>query len=422
MPRKPKTPPLVCAYFVWRLFRREGVYYADGRGGKHNLGKHSLGTRDPSEAITRLKALDLHMAIKLGLAKPESAKPATTISIDEGWQAYSDYCSRSPVMGGVSAGTRKRYRAVRDKHSRFCAQQGIDDWNHFDKAALEKYGNWLTKKYAYRTVYLELTLLKSVNSWLIQNKTLPADAKLVYPLSKPQGTDTYCYTREEVAAMIKHCQATPKLSWLAVVIVALAHLGVRIGELAGLRWADVDLESNVVTVADERASRRKKLAGTARTTKGKRSRRIPLHPRLREVLVKLPRAADGRVFHSERGGRLRPNNVLHVFIRDVIEKLKGRFPAPSGETGFEHGRLHSFRHFFVSQAFLGGASEGEIREWVGHADSKMVEHYRHLGQKDAQRRMEQISFVDLDAKEQERPGQKEEPAQNPASATARGNR
>jgi hypothetical protein len=56
--------------------------------------------------------------------------------------------------------------------------------------------------------------------------------------------------------------------------------------------------------------------------------------------------------------------VLHVFIRDVIEKLNGRFPAPSGETGFEHGRLHSFRQFFVSQAFLGGALEGEIRESV----------------------------------------------------------
>jgi integrase len=111
------------------------------------------------------------------------------------------------------------------------------------------------------------------------------------------------------------------------------------------------------------------------------------------------------VFHAERGGRLRPNNVLHVFVRNVIEKLKEKFPTPPGETGFEHGRLHSFRHFFVSQAFLGGASEGEIREWVGHADSKMLEHYRHLGRKDALRRMEQINFVDLDANEQDHSGQ-----------------
>jgi integrase len=411
MPRKPSQHPIVCEFFKWILFRRDGVFYADARGGKYKLGKHSLGTRDPDDAIARLKALDLHVAIKLGLAKPEAAKPTETTSITDGWQAFTDYCDRSPVLGGVSANTSKRYRAVRDKHTKFCAQHGITKWAEFDKAALERYGNWVSRKFAYRTSYFELTLLKSVNGWLIENKKLPADAKLVYPLSKPQGTDTYCYTREEVAAMVKHCQAKPKLGWLAGVIVALAHLGVRIGELAGLRWTDVDLVANMVTVADERASRRKKLAGTARTTKGKRSRKIPIHPRLRELLTKTPRANDGRVFHSERGARLRPNNVLHVFIRDVIKPLMEKFPTVDGETGFEHGRLHSFRHFFVSQAFLGGASEGEIREWVGHADSKMVEHYRHLGRKDALRRMEQLTFVDQDASEQGRPGQQESPAQ-----------
>ncbi len=405
MPRKPTHPPIACEHFTWNLFQRDGVFYADARGGKYRLGKHSLGTRDRDEAVERLKTLDLHKAIELGLAKPEVAKPAATTSIADGWQVFMDYCDRSPVLGGVSAATSKRYRAVRDKHTEFCARHGIAAWSEFDKSTLEKYGTWLTKKFAYRTVYLELTLLKSVVSWLIANKKLSADAKIEYPLSKPEGTDTYCYTREQVSAMIKHCQAILKLGWLANVIIALAHLGVRIGELAGLRWSDVDLEHNVITVADERASRRKRLAGTARTTKGKRLRKIPIHPRLQELLVKLLRAADGRVFHAERAGQLRPRNVLAAFIQDVITPLKNQFPIPQGETGVEHGRLHSFRHFFVSQAFLGGASEGEIREWVGHADSKMVEHYRHLGRKDALWRMGRINFVDLDANEQERPGQ-----------------
>jgi integrase len=205
--------------------------------------------------------------------------------------------------------------------------------------------------------------------------------------------------------MIQHCRNTPDLGWLADVVLALAHLGVRIGELAGLRWPDVDMANNVITVADERASRRKRLAGTMRTTKGKRSRKIPIHPQLREMLVKMAKGTDGRVFHAPRGGQLRPRNVLMVFIRDVIDKLKDQFSTPPGEIGFEHGRLHSFRHFFVSQCFLGGASEGEIREWVGHASSKMVEHYRHLGRKHAVAKMEKIKFVDLDAKEQGRPGQ-----------------
>lgn len=411
MPRKPSHPPIACEFLTWNLFRRAGVFYADARGGKCKLGKHSLGTRDRDEAIERLKQLDLRKAIELGLAKPDAAKPIAITSITGGWQIYLEYSGRSPVLGGVSSGTLKRYRAVRDKHIKFCGRHGITTWSAVDKAALEKYGNWLSKKYAYRTTYFELTLLKSVNAWLIHNKKLPADAKIEYSLSKAVGTDTYCYSRQELAAIIQHCAATPNLGWLHDAIVALAHLGMRIGELAGLRWSDVDLVNNVITVADERASRRKQLARTARTTKGKRSRQIPIHPTLRELLSGMNRGSDGRVFHAERGGPLRPNNTLHVFIRDVIKPLKKKFPTPEGENGFEYGRLHSFRHFFVSQAFLGGASEGEIREWVGHADSKMVEHYRHLGRKDALRRMERINFVHLDADEQERPGLTEQPAQ-----------
>jgi integrase len=295
--------------------------------------------------------------------------------------------------------TVQRYSAVRDKHVKFCSRHGIAGWNDFDKRMIEKYGNWLGRQYADRTVHLEVTLLKSVNTWLIGEKKLPAECKIDYSFSKPEGTDTYCYSAKEVSAMVNHCMAIPHLVWLGHVIIALAHLGVRIGELAGLRWSDVDLGANVIRIADERASRRKTRRGTARTTKGKRSRVIPIHPRLRKLLMKLPRKPDGRVFHAQRGGILRRNNVRDMFIRDVIEPLKDKFPTPPDEIGFEHGRIHSFRHFFCSQAFLGGASESEIREWLGHRDSKMVEHYRHLRNEDAQRKMEQIDFIGEDGDE-----------------------
>jgi integrase len=130
-----------------------------------------------------------------------------------------------------------------------------------------------------------------------------------------------------------------------------------------------------------------------RTTKGRRSRAIPIHPDLRKLLATIPRKTDGYVLHAAKGGRLHARNVLEAFIDGVIEPLKKTFPTLDGDVGFEHGRLHSFRHFFTSQAFLGGASEGEIREWLGHADSRMVEHYRHLRSEDAQRKMSQVDFL-----------------------------
>jgi integrase len=192
--------------------------------------------------------------------------------------------------------------------------------------------------------------------------------------------------------MVAHCETTPDLRWLADVIVALATTGLRIGELVDLRWSDVDLVRGVLSVRDNRHSARHRAVGGIRTNKGRRTRRVPVHTRLRAVLEKLPRRPDGRVFGGPRGGRLKADTVLLVLKRDVLGPLKGRFPTPKDDLGFDC-RLHSFRHFFVSEAFLGGASEGEVREWVGHTESRIVERYRHLRNEDARRKMDGIDFL-----------------------------
>lgn len=392
MPRKPKTAPIVCEHFVWRLFRRDGVYYADGRGG-HKLGKHSLGTRDREEALANLRALDRQKAVELGIASV--VPPASeSVSIEHGWTDFLSHCGRPQVLGGVSPGSLKRYRAVRDKHVTFCRQQRIAGWEQITRAHLERYGKHLHgKDYADRTIHLELVTVKSALDWLIGEKRVAETCRFRLSLSKPQGTDTYCYQPAEVHAMIERCRSQPALAWLADVILALACTGFRISELASLRTSDIDLASNTIRLTDERSSARRRKTGAVRTTKGRRSRTVPIHPLLRSVLEQMPQHSDGRLFHGPRGGKLKPDTVRRILIRDVLEPLKKRFPTPPGEIGFEHGRLHSFRHYFVSQAFLSGASEGEIQEWVGHQDSKMVAHYRHLRNEDSQRKMQRIQIL-----------------------------
>ena len=142
----------------------------------------------------------------------------------------------------------------------------------------------------------------------------------------------------------------------------LAHPGLRIGEFPGaadLRWSDLDFERGMITLPDNRHSGRVKNTNGLRTTKSGRSRRVPIHPDLRTVLAVLERSADGRVLHGPRGGKLKPDTARRAFVSEIIEPLRDRFPTPEGETGFEGARFHSFRHFFVSQTFLGGAFEGE---------------------------------------------------------------
>lgn len=382
-------------FFAWNLFRRDGVWYADGRNNMPNLGKHSLGTRDREAALRAVHELDRRKAVDQGIVRSLPEGRQGVVSIVDGWRWYLDEHAAAPeVMGGTTEKTRKRYRAVRDKYQKFCLAKGIQSWQEMEKASVVRYGRWLTDQgYGDATLYLECTLLQQVVKWLVEEKkALPESCRIHLPLRRSFETTTHCYTRAQVQAMLDLCRAAPELHWLADVIVALATTGMRIGELADLRWSDVDLDAGVITLADTRHSGKAKKLNAVRTTKGRRSRRVDVHRQLRWVLERLPRRADGRVLGGARGGRIDPDKVLTSLKRNLLGPLKHKFPTPPGEIGFEHAGVHSFRHYFVTEAFAGGASETEVMDWVGHRDSRIVRRYRHLRGNVSRQRMEGLSF------------------------------
>jgi integrase len=178
------------------------------------------------------------------------------------------------------------------------------------------------------------------------------------------GTDTYCYRPAEVDAIVKYCGQHAGLIWLGNVVTALASTGVRISELAALRWSAVDSDFHTLQIVDER-HRRRRSRGEVRTTKTGQSRAFLVHADLRRVLDTLPQSADGWIFHGPLGGRLKADVVRRALVRDILEKLRERFPTRPGEMGFIDGRLHSFRHFFCSQCAQGGVAEHVVMSWLG---------------------------------------------------------
>jgi hypothetical protein len=231
MPRAPKYKPICCQYFTWRLFQRDGVWYADGRAAQHDLGKHSLGTRDHQQALADLRQLDAQIAIQQGRATPETVVLPEDISIGDGWRLYLENCGRSQGMGGVAPTSLQRYQSIRDKHLPWCRSKGIETWRQFDRKTFEKYGDWMFKNYAYRTCYTDLTQIKSVVKWLIDEQRLPEGSRIVYKLQKPEGSDTYCPRPVEVRAMIDLCLARPGWSgW------GMCCSGWRIWESASASW------------------------------------------------------------------------------------------------------------------------------------------------------------------------------------------
>jgi hypothetical protein len=172
--------------------------------------------------------------------------------------------------------------------------------------------------------------------------------------------------------MLDFCAAQDGLEWLGNVIVALACTGLRISELAGMRWSDVDLEQGILSLTDE--TNVATSGSDHRQLKTGRGRSFPIHENLLSILRRLPRRST-TVLLGPRSGRLKPDTVCRLLARDVLTPLADKVPTPEGQRGFLDGRLHSFRHYFCSTCANRGVAEQMLMTWLGHRDSEMVRHY-----------------------------------------------
>ena len=190
MPKKRKNDQVKCSYFLWRLISRHGVWYADGRTNIPNAGRHSLNTRDKKQAIELLSELDRVRAVEVGLA-PKTILPmakGTPLTLEGGRRLYETHLRRPRVTGGVKPSTVKRYKAVLDKFLPFAAARGVTVWNGVDADLLTAYAAHLEDEgYLQKTLLNELTVLKQLFKWLIQEKHLHGLAPIELKLEKAES-------------------------------------------------------------------------------------------------------------------------------------------------------------------------------------------------------------------------------------------
>lgn len=397
MPPKSNKERVTGQYFVWPVGTRKGVYYADGRSNTRDLGRHSLGARDRTEALDQIRRLDLTKAVEFGMADASVLKAETDdlLPLDDGRTRYMAHVARPAIQGGAAPKTAQRDKPVFDKSAEFATGAGVRYWQHVTKDVLSRYGKWLEDRdYHDKTQYIELTVLKQALKWMIEDELLPATNNFRLPLKKPTGTSTYCYTPEQVRAIIAHCRADDGLHWLADVVVALSFTGLRISELAALRWSDIDLDKSLVSLTDTNRRSRKSKRHEARSTKSHRDRTLPIHGELRPILERLSHLPDGRVFHGPLGGKIKPDTVRNVLTREVLTPLAETFPAVADAPGISAGRLHSFRHFFCSMSANNGVPEQMLMAFLGHRDSEMIRHYYHMQQDEARKQMNKLPSLD----------------------------
>jgi Phage integrase SAM-like domain len=217
MPKPRKSEIIRCSHFAWRLIKRQGIWYADGRSNTPSAGRHSLGSNNRNEALRLLPELDRVRAEQLGLARPSqpSIDLARPLSIEGGRELYEQHISRPRVTGGVRTSTQKRYRTVFDKFARFAGARSIVVWNTVTASVLTGYASDLQNQgYAHKSIVNELTTLKQAIKWMIEQGHLEGMEPVKLKLRKAESESAYCYRPEEIRVMIELCRADETLNWL----------------------------------------------------------------------------------------------------------------------------------------------------------------------------------------------------------------
>jgi integrase len=172
------------------------------------------------------------------------------------------------------------------------------------------------------------------------------------------------------------------------VVATLVFSGLRVHELAALRWGDLDFATSTIHVRQSKTP-----AGI---------REVGMLPALRGHLL-VHRDRSGRpgarelVFRTSRGGPRTKDNVRLRILRPVLahaeELLEARSQAslPPGITP------HSFRHTFTSLLFAIGEDPVSVMRQLGHTDPAFtLRAYAHSMSRDAGERERLRALTDGD--------------------------
>jgi integrase len=188
--------------------------------------------------------------------------------------------------------------------------------------------------------------------WNIGLGANPADLVDLPPPSKPR---TRRLTNVDVTRL-ELALARTRSRLLSAAIELAINTGMRRGELLAARWADLDIERNVLMIP---------------TTKTGQPRTIPLTPSALSTIERL---------RSQSAGSDRLLPVSANALRLAWERLKKR-------AGVEDLRFHDLRHEAVSRFFEAGLSVPEVALISGHRDPRMLFRYTHLRPEDVAKKL-----------------------------------
>lgn len=209
----------------------------------------------------------------------------------------------------------------------------------YSNATVNRYRAWLCK------IFNDATDWGMVQSNPVSRiKKLPEQTKIVKPIP-----------HSDFVAVMKRCPKDVRL-----IMVTSAYTGMRLGEVLGLRWSCVDFKEGLIHV---------KYSHDQEFTKTNRTRVIPIHPRLKNVLIAIKK-------------KRKKDAPDIVFIKSnkrcVPERVTRSIDSAIKLIGCQKFTFHDLRHSYATRMLMATKDLRGVQILLGHSSSKTTERYTHI--------------------------------------------
>lgn len=141
--------------------------------------------------------------------------------------------------------------------------------------------------------------------------------------------------------------------YLEPLVILAMNTGMRRGELFSLRWQNVNLERDFLTIE-------------AANAKSGKARHIPLNQKAKSALTNWRSDSKSLLWVFEG----KPEQPLKDIKKAWFTVLK--------EANIKDFRFHDLRHHFASRLVMAGVDLNTVRELLGHSSLEMTLRYAHL--------------------------------------------
>jgi integrase/recombinase XerC len=236
------------------------------------------------------------------------------------------------------------------------------DFRRVDVYVVRAYLASLTKSRKKSSMGRKLAALKTFFRYLVATGYLESDPlRLIHSLKQEKPLPSFLSV-DDVFRLLSVNNGTGALeSRDRAILEVFYSTGIRVSELVGLNWSDIDFQLGIVRVIGKGAKERIVPIGEVALQ--------ALGAYSQEVRKKWNFACkrESPVFLNNRGGRITTRSVARVVDKHL---RRAGIPVKMGP--------HGLRHSFATHLLNSGADLRVIQELLGHASLSTTQRYTHL--------------------------------------------